>query len=69
MKKIKFEIEIKFGKGHKHRIGIYHQNQIKYLHRECNRRARQMREEISYKISNISIKFYGSYSIKRKGKL
>ena len=44
-------------------------NPLKYLQHECDRRVRKMREEISNKVSNTNMKFYGSYSIKKKGKL
>ena len=37
--------------------------------RDCDRRARKTREEISKKTNENNIKFYGSYSVKRKGEL
>ena len=69
IKKIKFEIELKLVKGHKKQIRTYYQNPLKHLHCECDRRVRQAREEISNKMSNMSINFYRSYSIKRKREL
>ena len=49
MKKIKFEAQIKLVKGHEEQIGTHDQNPLKHLMRDCDRRARKTREEISKK--------------------
>ena len=50
IKKIKFKVEIQLLRGHKENIGQYRQNQLKYLIKQCDRRARKKREEIELEI-------------------
>ena len=44
IREIKFEVEIKQIKGYKKEIGTHTQQSLKYIIRECDKRARRTRE-------------------------
>ena len=65
IKEIKFEVQIVWNRGHEENIGAFWQNFTKYLLKECDLRARQVRDCI--KVSNhiTNVKFYSNYGLKR----
>ena len=65
LRKIKFEVQIIWNRGHEVKIGTYEQNPTKHLIRECDARARKGRELIRKKKEITNVKFYGNYGLKR----
>ena len=69
IEKIKFEVKIHLIKSHEKQVGTYEQNLMKHLIKECDRKAKTIREESRNKMNCTNIKFYGSYTMKRNGEL
>ena len=69
IERIKFDIKIHLIKSHEKQVGTYEQNPMKHLIKECDRKAKTIREESRNKMNCTNIKFYGSYTMKRNGEL
>jgi len=66
---IEFEVKIVWNKGHEKVIGNYSQNPTKHLLKECDRRAKLLRENISSKEMTTNIRFYGNYCLKQNNEM
>jgi len=66
MKQINFQVNIVWNKGHEKEIGLYRQHPTKHLLRECDRRARSVRENLHMKEKVSNIKFYGNYCLRQE---
>jgi len=69
LEKIKFNVESKYIKSHDKIKGTWRQEPLLHLIKECDSKAREIRETIKEKVGNTNIKYFGYYTLSMNGNI
>ena len=69
VKRIKFDIEFKLVRGHSPALGLFIRNPLRWIIKDCDEKAREIRERCDEKEIATNIKFVGKCALQIKGKI